>query len=121
MRRGILRLSRRLFSEQPKTPTEKTEQAVKLGKFDVFDYAGHKFSYESKKSYGKYDIQQLWGDRVIFANDKATLKAKRKDSLLAIFIFSVFLCTAYYKYQIDKQMLDITEERLAKMYPNYDK
>lgn len=121
MKRRFIKLTKRLFSQQQKPASDSADQPVKLQKFDVFDYAGHKYSYEIKKNFGKYDIQQIWGDRVVFANDKQTLKQKRKDTFLMYFLLTVFFSVAFVKYRLDKEMLNATEEQMNRMYKNFDK
>jgi len=119
MQRRLIPIVRRLFTNQPSESL--ANQPKKQPEFDVFDYAGHKFSYEHKKNYGKYDIQQLWGDRVIFANDKETLKQKRKDTIVSSLIFGALVTCAIIKYQTEFEMLDSARTVMKKMYPNFDK
>ncbi len=120
MHRRLIPITRRLFSSNlpkdslPNQPKPKPE-------FDVFDYAGHKFSYEHKKNYGQYDVQQLWGDRVIFANDKETLKQKRKDNIITTLLLVSLTTCGVLMFQIETEMLDASRAVLKVMYKNFDK
>jgi len=119
MKRRLIPITRRLFSTNPAEPQSNLPK--KEPEFDVFDYAGHKFSYEHRKNYGQYDVQQLWGDRVIYANDKETLKQKQKDNIVAVLIFLSFATCAYLKYEGETRLLESARHVLSEIDPKFGK
>ncbi len=128
MQRRFLRITKRLLSlkpevpqQTPEVPPQKNQDPITLKKFELFDYSGHKFSNENKKNYGMYDVQEIWGDRVVFANDKETLKQKRKDTFILLFVVTVMIISVTKKVQNEREMLAASKKALGQIYSDFDK
>ena len=111
MNRRLLRVIRRSAVNLPKE-----ESPYQLSKDrDIFDYAGHKYSYEKEKNYGKWSPEELWGHKYGIVDTVQVRKEKIRDNWVCLVLFSLTFLYAYVSSSPSKRMLKNLEEHNKKI------
>lgn len=110
MNRRLARVLRRTFTQQ-----NELRGSLDLTKDrNLYDYMGHKYSYDKEKNYGQWSAEELWGQKYGYVDTVEIRKEKIRDNWVTLALFSVSVAYFLFSASPSARMLRNLEEHNSK-------
>ena len=110
-------MNRRLAIVLMRTCTQKNDitSNLELTKDrNLYDYMGHKYSYDKEKNYGAWSNEELWGQKYGYVDTVEMRKEKIRDNWVTVALF--FSCVGFviFSASTSNRMLSSFKQRNEK-------